>query len=255
MIKSKLRMYSDEYGNRIDSEKEFGEGCEVIFRGYNNSVTVSPDARLTSITIIFECDNGRCEIEANRFKGKIKIGHNCLVKIGSGVTCTNRCFITVAEGASVSIGEDCMFASKNEIRAHDAHPIFDVASRRRINSSRSIEIAPHVWLAERAVILSGAVIGSGSVVGYGSVVKGRLPNNCVAVGVPAKVIRRHIAWERPNLNTDRDKIMDEDMAFINVRYWKRSGDMVGASHGKHFIWLSCLPSLIWESLVKLFRGS
>lgn len=63
---------------------------------------------------------------ANSFKGIIRLDEKCLVRIGGRVTCTTSCYISTAEGSSVVIGEDCMFASRNEIRSDDGHPIFTV---------------------------------------------------------------------------------------------------------------------------------
>lgn len=40
----------------------------------------------------------------------------------------------------------------------------------------------------------------GTVIGFRSVVIREIPNNCIAVGSPAKVVRKNIAWERPHLS-------------------------------------------------------
>ncbi len=53
-----------------------------------------------------------------------------------------------------------------------------------------ISIENNVWIGEKATILKGVSIGENSVIGAGSVVTKSIPANCVAVGSPAKVIRR-----------------------------------------------------------------
>jgi len=40
-------------------------------------------------------------------------------------------------------------------------------------------------------VLSGVTIGDGSVIGAGAVVTRDIPPNCIAVGVPARVVRRY----------------------------------------------------------------
>jgi acetyltransferase, cysE/lacA/lpxA/nodL family len=66
-----------------------------------------------------------------------------------------------------------------------------------------------VWVAYGATIWGGTKIGSGSIVGAFSVVKKQFPNNCVIAGVPAKVIRKDVFWERNNvLYTDIDEGKD-----------------------------------------------
>lgn len=52
------------------------------------------------------------------------------------------------------------------------------------------KICDNVWLASKAVILGGCTVESGSVIGAGAVVTGNIPANSVAVGVPAKVVKR-----------------------------------------------------------------
>jgi acetyltransferase-like isoleucine patch superfamily enzyme len=52
------------------------------------------------------------------------------------------------------------------------------------------------WLGHGSVLLPGACVGRHVVVGAGAVVTGSLPDFSVAVGSPARVIRRRIegAW-------------------------------------------------------------
>ncbi len=47
------------------------------------------------------------------------------------------------------------------------------------------------WLGTGVVVLPGSVIGRNVVVGAGSVVTGELPDHCVAVGAPARVVKRY----------------------------------------------------------------
>ncbi len=55
---------------------------------------------------------------------------------------------------------------------------------------RPVRIGRDVWIGTRVVILPGVEIGEGSVIGAGSVVAKSLPPFSIAVGVPAKVVRR-----------------------------------------------------------------
>ena len=106
-------------------------------------------------------------------------------------------------GDEITIGDDVMFASDVQVRCDDGHPIFDVPTGLRVNVSRSITIGAHVWLGLRSAVLGGVSIGAGTVVGLGSIVTKDLPNNVIAVGTPAKIVRRDIAWERPHLTLPR----------------------------------------------------
>jgi len=52
-----------------------------------------------------------------------------------------------------------------------------------------IEIGEHVWIGMHCCILKGVRIGRGSIVAAGSVVVRDVPGNCLAAGVPARVVR------------------------------------------------------------------
>jgi tetrahydrodipicolinate N-succinyltransferase len=105
------------------------------------------------------------------------------------------------------------------VRADDGHPIFDVRTGLRVNPSRSITIGDHVWLGRFATVLGGVSIGEGTVIGYGSVVTRNIPNNCVAAGSPARVVRRDIAWERPHLSLVRPYYKPDASTIKRSTYW------------------------------------
>jgi acetyltransferase-like isoleucine patch superfamily enzyme len=215
--------YEDDRGNKIICTIPLGENVLVEIRnGYNNTLIVAPGAIYSNLRILFDCNNAICELGVNSFKGIIRLGEKCLVRIGNRVTCTASCYISTAEGSSVVIGEDCMFASRNEIRSDDGHPIFSVKSGLRVNMPKSISIGSHVWLGAGASVLGGATIGDGSVIGYNSVVTGRcvIPNNCIAVGQPARVIRNDIAWERPHLNLSKPFIKPDINHITCSKWWQ-----------------------------------
>jgi acetyltransferase-like isoleucine patch superfamily enzyme len=54
----------------------------------------------------------------------------------------------------------------------------------------SIIIGNDVWLGGHVFVNTGIEIGSGSVIGAGSVVTKNIPENSIAVGVPAKIIKK-----------------------------------------------------------------
>ena len=52
-----------------------------------------------------------------------------------------------------------------------------------------VSIGNDVWIGGRVIILPGVNIGDGCIIGAGAVVTKDIPSYCVAVGVPAKVVR------------------------------------------------------------------
>jgi acetyltransferase-like isoleucine patch superfamily enzyme len=198
-----LAPYEDVRGNKIIYAGPPVRGVRVLFRGSSNTMTIAHPIRLGLLRVDFDCDNGVLEVGPSRGVPKlrvaIKIGQDSAVRIGRNVSSTARVRMSAAEGTTIDIGDDVMFATGNEVRADDAHPIFDVDTGRRVNASSSITIGDHVWLGRMSAVLAGAQIAAGSVIAYGAVVTGRIPNNVIAAGVPARVVKRDVAWERPHL--------------------------------------------------------
>lgn len=67
----------------------------------------------------------------------------------------------------------------------------DVAQRLQgVMYARPITIGSVCWIGARATILPGATVGYGCTIGAGAVVSGNIPEYSVAVGVPARVVKR-----------------------------------------------------------------
>lgn len=189
----------DEKGNRVVSSSAYPK-LNIVFAGENNLLILNGDFSNKKITIQFPSNNGVCIIgDKGNYSGRIRVGYNCLVLIGNGVTCTSPCEIFTAEGSKVVIGDDCMIASGNEIRAEDSHAIYSVETGERLNKSKDILIGEHVWIANHACVLSGTVINYGCTVAHSAVVKGKFKNNCILSGIPAKCAKRDAIWERVNI--------------------------------------------------------
>lgn len=198
---TEIAHYDDKRGNRIVGKATRTKAAQVIFMASNCRLELADGVQLENCTIRFDCDGAVCSIGANsRFRGTICSGLNTRVVLGAGLSVTRGCYITVAEGATVSVGEGCMFAASNELRADDSHPIYDADTGMRVNPSRDIILGDHVWLGGQAVLLGGARVGSGSVLGFRTLLKGSVPENCIVVGVPGRVVRRGIRWEKTHLN-------------------------------------------------------
>lgn len=58
----------------------------------------------------------------------------------------------------------------------------------QVDEARPVVIGADAWIGANSCVLPGVRIGNGTVVGAGAVVSRDLPDNCVAVGVPARII-------------------------------------------------------------------
>ncbi|KAA1049552.1 acyltransferase [Pseudocitrobacter sp. 73] len=220
-----IKNYRDELGNIIYYDGPGLTNVKVTFYGQNNKLHINKFSKIKDVALRFDCNNGTCHIGKNGFTGHIRIGHECIVDIGDNVSCTDKCYISTAERSKVKIGNDCMIASSVEIRSDDAHPIFDIESENRINNSEHIIIGEHVWIGARVTLLAGSIIGNGSVIGLGSIVKGCFPNNVIIAGIPARLIKKDIAWERPHLNLTKPYIKDNASAISKSSYWNKTLDI------------------------------
>lgn len=225
---NKAENYRDVSGNRIIFNGVLDKSITINFRGSNNTLILDDNVALGHLNAQFDCNNGTIRIGSSRgvapLKANIRIGQDSTVTIGDNVSNVASVGIVAVEGTHVTIGNDCMLASQTEIRTDDAHPIFDVRTGKRTNPSRSIWIGNHVWLARRTTVFGGSSIGDGSILGFGSILKGKIPNNCIAVGTPAKVVRRDIAWERPHLSLREPYYKPDADSIEKSSYWNLTDD-------------------------------
>lgn len=172
-----------------------------------------PGARL--IRFPFDIRNGRniaigrgftsgrsCRLEVC---GENSVGQNKCLKIGENVQIND--FVHIAACKEVSIGNHVLIASKvfiSDINHGDysEEQKFDlsVPPERLPLSSSPVRIGDHVWIGESACILSGVTVGEHSIIGALANVTKSIPAYSIAVGNPARVIKRYNhdsgCWER-----------------------------------------------------------
>lgn len=100
------------------------------------------------------------------------------------------CFCTVTAGAAgIRIGDACLISPNVSIIGNNyRYERIDQTFLDQGLSSKGISIDDNVWLGAGARILDGAQIGTGVIVSPNSVVSGRVPDNAIVQGNPAKVI-------------------------------------------------------------------
>ncbi len=221
--------WSDDRNNRIIAPADAFPQLNIGFAGHDCLVKIHPQAKIGLLKVEMhgngsEVHIGAVPVSYAAFTASMRIGEACRVHIGDGVITAARVLICASEGASVTIGNDCMIATDVQIRTDDAHPIFDVHTGRRVNLSEDVVVGNHVWLAYGVRCLRGSRIGDGSVIGMRSVVTGTIPNNCVAAGIPAQVIRRDIAWEPDHLALEPVAGHGMESIAVNRPYWQPTQD-------------------------------
>ncbi len=84
-------------------------------------------------------------------------------------------------GDGVFIGPNCQLITSwhNENNINEVH-------------AKSIVIGNNVWLTMNVIVLAGVEIGSNTIIGAGSIVTKSIPENVIAAGNPARIIRPKI---------------------------------------------------------------
>lgn len=116
---------------------------------------------------------------------------------GDSVQMNDYVHITAME--SVKIGNNVLMASKIYISdcshgsyagdTNDCNPKSIPIDRPLF--SKPVIIEDNVWLGEFVSVLPGVIIGKGSIIGANSVVSKNIPPNVIAVGIPAKPIKKY----------------------------------------------------------------
>jgi acetyltransferase-like isoleucine patch superfamily enzyme len=112
----------------------------------------------------------------------VKIGDRCLIGRGSGIV----------GHLSIDIGND-VWTGHHVYITDQSHGYLDVSIpiSHQSQPERAVSIGEGSWLGHGVVVLPGAKIGKHVAVGANSVVTGELPDYCVAVGSPARVIKQY----------------------------------------------------------------
>ncbi|MGC9497434.1 sugar O-acetyltransferase [Streptomyces sp. WG7] len=115
------------------------------------------------------------------------------VDYGSNITIGARTFVnynlTALDVAAITIGEDCQIGPGVQLLT-PTHPLEAEPRRDKLEAARPITIGDNVWLGGGAVVLPGVTIGDNAVIGAGAVVTKDVPANVVAVGNPARPVRK-----------------------------------------------------------------
>ncbi|MCQ2795368.1 MAG: polysaccharide pyruvyl transferase family protein [Bacilli bacterium] len=223
--------YNDTFGNRIIGFD--GIIKKVVFRGYNNHLTIGRNVNLKGVDYFIFSNNSSLTIDDNTvFKRDTKfelngglvdgyntlhIGSKCIFEKAlfrmynninkSAINIGNNCifgqdiYFHANTGKRIVIGNNCMFSRFISIFSGDGHSLFDLQSGKRTNNYCAddtllnyVIIGSHTWVGVKSIILSKSYIGDGSTIGAGSVVKGKFTNNCIVAGNPAKIVKLNTAW-------------------------------------------------------------
>jgi len=131
-----------------------------------------------------------CRIECNGIitKKRLIIGVNCIIGDYAHIVANNE----------VVIGDNVLIASRVFITDSN-HGIYKghvqsdpaIAPNQRMMHNNAVKIGNNVWIGENVSILPGVNIEDGCIIGANSVVTQKISRNSIAVGIPAKIIKKY----------------------------------------------------------------
>lgn len=162
-----------------------------------------PDLRLgkhvyLGDNVVVSCRDGGGMIELS---DRVQLYGDTFVETGSGGTihigegthiqpgCHLHAFLAeIRIGRNVEIASGCGFFPYD----HGIEPGTPIMEQ-PLTSKGGISIGDGAWLGFRTTVLQGVTIGEGAVIAAGSVVVRDIPDNAIAAGIPAKVIKYRTA--------------------------------------------------------------
>ena len=112
----------------------------------------------------------------------VRIGDRCLIGRGSGIVG----HLGIDIGNDVWTGHYVYITDQNH-----GYENVDLPISQQTQAERVVSIGDGSWIGAGSVILPGAKIGKHVAIGANSVVTGEIPDFSVAVGAPARVIKRY----------------------------------------------------------------
>ena len=164
-------------------------GAEI----YHSNLQLGANVYIGDRVVIYEANDG----------GPVKLGdRTCLLRdtiietgsggqliIGADTYVHPRCQFNAYKG-DIEIGCGVMIAANCTFYPHDhgmapGQPIRE----QPLQTKGPIIVGDNAWLGTGVVVLGGVTIGEGAVIGAGSVVTASIPDNAIAVGSPARVVK------------------------------------------------------------------
>lgn len=120
----------------------------------------------------------------DHYEPEIIIGNHCSIGEYCHITAINK--ITIGDGLLtgrfVYIGDN----SHGGLSLEEANI---PPAQRHLISKGEIKIGRNVWVGDKVSIFGGVTIGDNVIIGAGSVVTHDIPSNCMAAGMPTKVLK------------------------------------------------------------------
>ncbi len=89
----------------------------------------------------------------------------------------------------ITLGDDVHITAECRFVTHDGATLLFRDREPTLELTKPIKLGNRVYVGARSIIMGGVTIGNNVIIGAGSIVTHDIPDNSVAVGVPARVIK------------------------------------------------------------------
>lgn len=165
--------------NQTQDNEEIKKICKELFGEIGENSQVLPP---------FRCDYG----------SHIHVGKNTFINFN----------VSMVDVGEIKIGSQVLIGPGTGIFTA-IHPIDPEIRATGVEKSKPIIIEDQVWIGGNVTILPGVTIGKGSIIGAGSVVTKDIPEMSIAIGNPAKVVRKITEEDKKYWQGEYEKYLKE----------------------------------------------
>ena len=119
---------------------------------------------------------------------RIWVNEGATVTLGNGYV---NAGLNLSAWDEITVGDDCVISERVTIRDSDNHTL-----RGGGPNHAPVVIGDHVWIGLQATVLKGVRVGDGAVIAAGAVVVDDVAPRTLVGGVPARVLREGVEWDR-----------------------------------------------------------
>lgn len=185
-----------------DVEDEIARDTLPVFANVPKNLRIDPPRRIGNSQRITLGDDvylgpGSLLVAISRYPGSemnaprgTPVGqHQPRIIIGNRVNSTGG--LQVAAFDEIVIEDDVLFATNVNITDgfHGYQNVVVPYKYQQMEQIKPIRIKKGCWIGQNVVITPGVVIGESSIIGANSVVLKSVPDRCIAVGSPARVVK------------------------------------------------------------------
>jgi acetyltransferase-like isoleucine patch superfamily enzyme len=144
------------------------------------------------VTIHSNCWIHALRLDTDTAAAKIVLGNHVCIGMGATISAAKR----------IAIGEN-VFTARNVYISDHSHEFHDVGvptALQGIGRVAEVTIGADTWIGQNVVILPGVRVGRHCVIGANSVVNRDIPDYCVVVGAPARIVTAYnftsMTWDK-----------------------------------------------------------